>query len=369
MKRQPSDSVALAERLRAFMVEAGWHSNRKSRGLTFFSPPDTLGIRGKYTIALPDDPGRPSVAGFIHEAANSLVQIYGYGQLGELLTRAASLSDFERSTKIVSRFLDDSTTSGAIPLAALSAYVSNMEVTLYRSAKFRLGADSKTTDLTARQFAKDCLFLQTAAGSFIAKVEIPPTVLRQPNLFGQPQLDSTEVASSLFTAIRFVNERILGSDAPFDDDETLSSVIALFDVELLAAIADVLLEPEMQSIEFSFELGNSVQMTSTGWMSSERRDRLKDFVAFVTEQLRGEDNIDITGAIVELRSRDPDGDRNHIRVAAQFFGDRTFFSATLTNQQYQRAVDAHRNKRDVRLAGRGIRLKTQVRMVDLAIFE
>lgn len=369
MKRQPGDSAALAERLRAFMVEAGWQPGRQARGLTFFSPPDSLGIRGKYTIALPDDPGRASVAAFIHEAANSLVQIYGYGQLGDLLTRAASLSDLERSTKIVSRFLDDSTTGGAIPLSALSAYVNNMETTLYRSAKFRLGSESKAADLTARQFAKDCLFLQTAAGSFIAKVEIPPTILRQQDLFGQPPLDSTEVASSLFTAIRFLNDKILGSDARFDDNETLSSVIALFDVELLEAISDVLLEPEMQAIEFSFELGNSVHLTSTGWMSPERRDRLRDFVAFVKEQLRGENNIDISGAIVELRSRDPAGDRNHIRVVAEFFGDRTFFSATLTNEQYQRAVDAHRNKRDVRLVGRGVRLKTQVRMVDLATFE
>ena len=369
MKRQATDSVALEERLRSFMLDAGWIQTRSNRGLSFFSPPESLGIRGKYTIALPDDPAKSSVSGLIHDAADALVQVYGYGQLGDLLNRAASLSDLDQSTRIISRFLDDSTKAGAIPLTAISAYISGMETTLYRSAKFRLGAESKAVDLTARQFAKDCLFLQTSVGSFIAKIEIPATVLRQPDLLGTLSLDSTEVTSSLFSAISFLNDQILGTDIAFDDPDTLSNAITLFDVELLTAIAGVLLEPDLDSIDFSFEFGNRVRTTSTGWLSTGKRDRLKDFVVFVTDQLRGEDNIDIVGTIVELRSRDPAGDRNHIRVVANFHGDRTFLTATLTNVQYQVAVDAHRNKRDVRLVGKGIRLKTQVRIEELQSFE
>lgn len=371
MKHQATDSVTLAERLRSFMLDAGWTPARENRGLSFFSPPDSLGIRGKYTIALPNDPTQSSVNGLIYGAADALVQVYGYGygQLGDLLNRAASLSDLDRPTRIISRFLDDSTKGGAIQLAALVSYVSSMEVTLYRSAKFRLGAESKDADLAARQFAKDCFFLQTSVGSFVAKIEIPATVLRQPDLFGTPPLGSTEVTSSLFAAIQFLNEQILGTDIPFDASDILSNAISLFDVELLTSIADVLLGPELQSIDFSFELGNMVRTTSTGWLSTDKRDRLRDFVAFVKDQLRGEDNIDVVGTIVELRSRDPEGDRNHIRVVADFYGDRTFITATLTNVQYQRAVDAHRNKRDVRLVGKGIRLKTQVRIAELQSFD
>lgn len=369
MKRQATDSVALEERLRSFMISAGWAQTRSDRGLSFFSPPESLGIRGKYTIALPDDPAKSSVSGLIHDAADALVQVYGYGQLGDLLNRAASLSDLDQPTRIISRFLDDSTKGGAIPLTAISAYVTNMATTLYRSAKFRLGSESMTGDLTAKQFANDCLFLQTSVGSFVAKIEIPATVLRQSDLLGIPSLDSTEVTSSLFAAIGFLNDQILGTDVAFDDSDTLSNAITLFDVELLTAIADVLLEPAVDSIDFTFEFGNRIRTTSTGWMSVAKRDRLKEFVVFVTDQLRGEDNIDVVGSIIELRSRDPAGDRNHIRVAASFHGDRTFITATLTNVQYQVAVDAHRNKRNVRLVGKGIRLKTHIRIAELQSFE
>lgn len=244
-----------------------------------------------------------------------------------------------------------------------------MESTLYRSAKFQLGSESKAVELAARQFAKDSFFLQTSVGSFVAKIEIPATVLRQPDLFGTPPLDSTEVTSSLFAAIDFLNDRILGTDGEFDESETIANAISLFDAELLTSISNVLLEPAVDLIEFSFEFGNRVRTTSTGWLSTEKRSRLSDFVAFIKEQLRGEDGIDIVGSIVELRSRDPSGDRNHIGVAASFHGDRTFITATLSNVQYQVAVDAHRNKRDVRLVGKGIRLKTQVRITDLQTFQ
>lgn len=351
------------------MLEAGWLQTRKARGLSFFSPPEALGIRGKYTIALPDDPTQSSVSSLIHDAADSLVQVYGYGQIGDLLNRAASLSDLDRSTRIISRFLDDTTREGAMPLAALASFVNSMEAALYSSAKFRLGHRSKAPDLVAKQFVNDCLFLQTAAGSFVAKVEIPPTVLLQADLFGEPQLDSADITSSLFSAIQFLTERILGTDIPFDDTDILANTIFLFNVELLTALSNVLLGPQMQSIEFSFELGSRVRMTSTGWISAERRDRLRAFVEFVKDQLQGEDNINVKGAIVELRSRDPEGDRNYIRVVADFYGDRTFLTAILTNIQYQRAVDAHRSKRSVHLVGKGIRLRTQVRITELHSFD
>jgi hypothetical protein len=368
MKQHSVDSIALAERLSSFMLEAGWTQNRKAKGLIFFSPPDTLGIKGKYSIALPENAGLQSVSSLIHDAADSLVQIYGYGQIGDLLNRAASVSDLDRSTKIISRFIDVSTKNGAIPLSSLVAYATSLEHTLYQGAKYKLGIESPGSELAARRFAKDCRFLQTSVGSFVAKVEIPPSVLRQPDLFGIPYLDSSEVSSSLFSALKFINETILGSDIPFDDELGLSNAISLFDFELLSAISDVIIAPELDAIEFTFELGNRIRMTSTGWLTQEKRNRLKSFVVFVKEQLRREDNIDISGTIIELRSRDPDGDRNHIRVAADFYGDRIFFTATLTNAQYQIAMDAHKNKRTIRITGRGTRLRTQVRITEISFF-
>lgn len=368
MTPTPHELNQLAERLREFLTKAGWSPDRQARGMTFFYPPDSLGIQGRFSVALPDNSLKPEVAGLLHGVANSLVEIYGYGSVGDLLDKAAIFSDRSQSTRIVTRFIDGTTRKGGMPLASLAAYVSNIEQGLYRSAKFKLGVETKENKLIAQKFVKDCLFMQTEQGSFIAKVEVPQSVLRQGDLFGGEPLVSTEVCSSLFSAIQFLNDRIVGDESDFESSELLENAIALFDVELLESLTKVLVTPEMETIEFSLEVGNQVRMSSTGWLSDEKKARLKEFLDFVRDQLRGENDMDISGSIVELRSRDPEGNKNYIRVVSQFHGDRTFISATLTNEQYQRALDAHRNKRQVRLRGNGIRLKTQIRLVDVTEF-
>jgi hypothetical protein len=365
MKKSPADTAALAAQIRQFLLQSGWTFNRDARGLEFFLAPESLGIKGAYTVALPKNPEMAYARGVVHDAAEVLSQLYGYSDFGQMFGSAVSLVDQDRPSRVTSRFVDESTRAGAMPLASLSLYADGMHQSLYQCAKFRLDSDAKESDLIARRFADDCLFLQTEVGSFIASVEIPPLILRQPDIFGLPSIDSAEVTSALFFALKFINEEVVRSDGPLDDSSMLASVISLFNVELLTALADLILRPEMAAIDFTFSYGNKASETSTGLLTDSRRNRLASFVTFVKEQLTKESSIDVTGAIVELRSRDPAGARNYVKIAADFFGDKTFFSAILDNVQYQRALEAHRTKALVRVVGSGVRLKTHVRVTQL----
>jgi hypothetical protein len=362
VKPTPQDLVHLAAKLREFLETAGWTSTRQSNGMTFYAPPEALGIRGKYRIAIPNETSRQGVTSLLHGAANSLVDLYGFASVGDLLDRAATFSEDSKPTRIVTRFIDETTRKGAVPLRSIVEFSSNMEDGLYRIAKFKLGGDTKETKLIAQKFAKECVFLQTEEGSFIAKVEIPQSILKQADLFGGEALASAELCSSFFSGIQFLNERIANDEVDFDSPEILGDAIALFDVEVLESLTKIVVNPEMDTMDFSMEVGTQVRTTSTGVLTGEKTARLKDFLEFVREQLRGENDLDVSGPIIELRSRDPEGSKNYIRVLTQFRGDRTFVSAILTNEQYALAVDAHRNKRQVRLKGSGIRLKTQIRV-------
>jgi len=378
----------LLDDLRSFLNEAGWvevarkeiqRSGSQVEGgpsvidrkldvrlaqqVAFFIPPQSLGIQGKFSVALPVEPTSRNSAGLLHGAANSLVDIYGYGDLSDLLNRAAgTLGNQSGPTRFVTRFVDSSIRNGSMPLSSIVAFTSNIQAGLYRSAKFKLGSESKENNLIAQRFAKDCFFMQTEEGSFIAKVEIPNTVLKQGDLFGGEVVASAEVCSALFSAVEFLNLRILGTDEAFDTTESVADALALFDVELLQSLTDMVIDSGVENIDFSVEIGTQRRLSSTGTLSSEKKQRLKDFYDFVYHQLRGENGLDVTGSIVELRSRDPEGSKNYIKVVTQFHGDKTYVSATLTNEQYQRAVDAHKQKKHVTLKGNGIRLKTHVRM-------
>lgn len=368
MNLRTTDVQRLAAQLFQLLVEDGWHQKSSARGLQFFAAPEKLGFKGSYTIALPLDPTRHGAADLVHDAASALLQIYGINEIGDLLDRAATLTASSAPARLVSRFVDRKTSTGAMPLKALAAYVTNMQLGIYRSAKFKLGPDFRKSELAARQFADECMFLQTTEGSFVATVEIPSIVLKQADLFDGSAVESVEVCSALFSAIQFLNDSILKGEGDFEEPKMLEEVIALFDVELLESLQQVISAPEMDMIEFSLQVGSRIRVTSTGCMSLEARNRLSDFVRFVRERLIGEDDIDVAGAIIELRSRDPEGNRNHIRVAADHYGDRLVFSATLNNEQYQQAVEAHRRKHSVRLVGSGVRLKTSIRITKLTFF-
>lgn len=368
MSRTIEDQAALSERLRTFLAESGWTERSQARGMRFYSPPENLGIQGKYSVALPADLSKSGAASLLRGAANALVDLYGYGKVGDLF-ESASDGESAGPTRIVSRFVDASTASGAMSLHAISEFLGHLEKSLYNSAKFKLGGESSDIRAKASQFANECVFLQTQVGSFITSVEVPKTTLRQSGLFDQEAVNSTIICASLFSAIDFLNSRVLNDDQPLDTDESLADAVALFDVELLDATSKMIIGPKVEAIDFTFESGKSILTSQTGWITRQKSERLSDYVAFIRRHLRGEENMVVTGSIVELRSRDPESNKNYIRVVANFHGDRTFVSAALSNDQYQRAVDAHRNKRQVTLHGSGIRLKTQIRISRLTGFE
>lgn len=368
MSRQTEEQTALSEKLREFLDGSGWTPGRHARGMSFYLPPPELGVEGKYSVALPDDPSKSGVGSLLRAAANALVDLYGYSKVGDLFETAASASS-AGPARFISRFVDPSTEFGAMSLHAVSEFLSHLEKSLYNSAKFKLGADDNATRATASRFASDCLFLQTSVGSFVTSIEVPKTTLRQSDLFGHDAVDSNAVCSSLFSAIDFLNARVLNDNQPLDTEDSLADAVALFDIELLDATSKMIIGPKIGNIDFSLELGNSILTSTTGWITREKTDRLLEYVAFIRKHFRVEENMVVTGSIVELRSRDPESNKNYIRVVSDFHGDRTFVTAALTNEQYQRAVDAHRTKRTVTLRGDGTRLKTQIRISELTQFD
>jgi len=173
----------------------------------------------------------------------------------------------------------------------------------------------------------------------------------------------------MFSAIQFINERIIQSEEAFESESLLRRAVSLFDPELLESLAGMVTESHVQSLEFTANIAGQVRASSTGTITEYRANRLKSYVDFIRSHFYGERDLDVIGTIVELRSRDPDGSKNYIRVLTEFHGERTFVSATLSNAQYQRAVDAHKGKHPVRLVGHGIRLRTHIRIDELLEFE
>lgn len=285
-----NDVSSLIVGLKSFLDEAGWQEIRRVRTAVLYAAPASLGFEGSYTVALPQHASVPDAARLLHGSANALVDIYGYGSVGDLLNRAAAVTDQTVPTRFVTRFNDDTTRHGAIPLGELVTFVTTMQEGLYRCARFRMGSDTSENQANAERFVRQCRFLQTADGSFVAKVEVPIATLKPADGAGGRALVSTEVCSSFFSAIQFLNRNILEYQDAFDAPDTVSSAIALFDVELLESITTLVAGPDMESIDFFMEMGTELLYSFTGYLSAEKRQRAQDFLLFTTKHLSRQQN-------------------------------------------------------------------------------
>lgn len=370
MTRQAKDYTKVIENITAFLLNNGWYSSKTKSGLQYFEAPESLGVSGSYTIALPIDPKRNGIDNVIVFAINSLSDIY-QKSLNDLYEDVAATNDLRTPTTLSVRFVDEKTSSGVIPLKSLSAFVSGAEKSLFEAVKFKIGNESKSTVEKAQRFLEECSFLQTRPGSFIASIEVPPVMLRQAQLIPEAPtaLSSSQVCTALFSAIEFITENVLKENVALENEDSLAQALELFNPELLEALFKLLIGPEMSTAEFSMYTGGQRRDTSTGIITPSSTGNFRDFVKFIKAHHLRLDMIDVHGPIFELRSRDPHGNRNHIGIHTHFQGASTFVTATLNNEQYDRALAAHRAKGPVRLRGKGLQLKTQLRVTEIELFE
>jgi hypothetical protein len=107
---------------------------------------------------------------------------------------------------------------------------------------------------------------------------------------------------------------------------------------------------------------------SLGMLTEERRSVLAAYVRFVRSALAETVPIDATGRIVELRSRNPEGNKNYIAIEIDFEGAPTFLAATVDNARYGVAVRAHRAGHPVRVVGDARKMKRQLKMTSIESF-
>lgn len=270
----------LALRIRGFLTHSGWSLQRQARGMAFFHAPAALGFEGIYSVALPVSDTVPGGEKLVFDTADALVAIYGYADVGDLLEEAAAVADRSQAVRILSRFIDVSTEQGAVPLWALIAHLSYLEASLCLAAKFKLKDADLNVDLVAQRFAKQCRFLQTQQGSFIAAIEVPRSVLLSPTMHGGRALTSSEVSSAWFAAIQFLNERIMNGDCSFESRATFRDATALFDVALLESLTKLVTVTRMNCIEFSIEIGQQLKISPTGPPTPGAIARLEAFERF-----------------------------------------------------------------------------------------
>jgi len=99
-------------------------------------------------------------------------------------------------------------------------------------------------------------------------------------------------------------------------------------------------------------------------MDSKKLNRLEDFIKNVDEILNTQSDMTVVGKIIALRSRNPDGTTNTIRVLG-ITEDRlpVMISANLNSEDYKKAIELHKDKTQIIIKGLAKKEKTQYRFL------
>lgn len=359
-------SASTFSSIETFLRNANWSEAKTSTSARFFSPPPELGLDEKFLIAIPFGESISASSNYHYETVRFLQDIYGKS-LSELL-REVEVPDANSPWVLKTRLHAPSIGPGTIPLTKLEAYLSQVTKSFFEVARFKLGGEGKMQNVQALNFVDKCQFLPTEAGSFITSIEVPYEEIRTADLI-TPALTSQELVSNWFSAMDFMNTAVLrGTEEYFLSDSAVVDAIQLLNIPLAESLRKLISGSALSQFDFELKTQSGRRSSSTGEIDSDACQRLDNFVKFFRESLTNESNLNVVGKIIELRSRDPAGNKNHVAIRAEIFDDPVIISMTLDNANYQIAIQAHRESKSVRVVGDAVRLKTQTRITRIDNF-
>lgn len=356
--------ISLTSLLR-FLERKGWRLSGIEGTLETWQPPADLSFPLDYLLRVPSSDETDGGALASSRVAAILADIY------ELSYEDLAVQGGDSHAILSLRMKSPDFVTGSIPFRSFEGMVDKLRKTLLHTASFVVTQTPTVEAIPheAQDYLTKCRFLQTAVGSYIARVQLPErNALIEPTLFDEG-VDSKVVTDALIDALTFVTARVFQNDRSLYTDEVMEEEASGINVDVFRDIGELLQKSGAESVDFTIASSTGIQTIPTGPLSAARFGHLETFIAFARERLAADREVDVTGRIVELRSRRPDRRRNHVGMAAILDDAEVFISLSMSKQDYSHAVMAHNRNRMVRLRAAVRRMKTQLRVIRLDSFE
>lgn len=259
-----------------------------------------------------------------------------------------------------------------LELTRFESLLSNFSKLLEDTAAFVLSKKPKLEEdfHEAKEYLSQCNFLKTSKGSFIAKIELPSKgILRQGGLFDN-QVLNMDVNVTLEKTLSLVKETMFSSD---NGQENYRNIISenkeLINLDMLEDIKDVYEETGIENIDYSFNYPDRDVTVEMEGFDLVKIENLDSFIGIIRQEL--EDKIyEISvahGIVYTLSSKDPFEDKNKIRVLgiAKGLSQPITVIVKLDSDQYSKAIDAHKDKKQISLSGKAVKRKKEYHVTEL----
>ena len=350
-----------------FLLNRGWKIEEKNNKFYYLKAPDHFSFTNNYVFSLPHNKETVDFERFLSNSIKIIAEIYELN-LDDLIKIVESESEV-----FSLRIIDKNTTDGSISFNRFETLLEKIKGILISTASFVISKDplfTKSLD-EAEQYLNHCSFLQTEKGSFISKINLPTKEkLVEQTLFGEDAIYAKDINQRIKSIISYLNNEILSSSDISLDYEYIKQNREFINIKLLKQFEDLYSKVDIKDLEFSFDSVESSERIIVKNMNNQKLKRLDSFIQRVDEILNAEINLIVTGKIIALRSKNPDGTTNSIKVTG-ITEDRlpVTVSANLSSDDYKYAIELHKEKIQVKLTGLAKKEKTLYKFIRVNKFE
>jgi hypothetical protein len=324
-----------------------------------------LGLPADFTIAVPRTAEPPDVPRLLSTISSTLADLYSctVDQIAPVIEKADAVFTITISS--------EATWDGSIALSSLSGIVGELRNLILNTTVFVSEEDPIIDRVPpeAYEYLDQCRFLQTTRGSFGASVQLPTGEIVNLHSEANPNgIPGQAVVDRMTRVLAYVSDSVMQGGHHLFTVDHLRAHMEVINVRVLENIRDLCDDVGTGALAFSVIGVGGSSGVSLGVLTPQRVGELAAYVRFVRKALAETLAIDAAGPVVELRSRNPEGNKNYILIEIEFDGRPTLLAATVDNARYALAVRAHRAGHRVQMVGRARRMKTQLKMTSVESF-
>jgi len=354
----------ITDRIINFLRNRGWQVARENDQSVYLSPPTEFNLPQEYSLIVP----RSTEQIDFKRHYDNLLEIFSDFYNLSKQDLDALLDEADTILKV--RIHDEATSDGKINFVRFEGFIERLKAIITDTASFVIDKNltSTRTPAEAQRYLNKCHFLQTEKGSYITNIQLPTKeTIKEADLFS-PGIVAEEINDRLLKVLGYVNTQIFQNNFGQVTDEYIMENEDKLNVKLLRDIETFYEKSDIRNIYFSLHSIEQTKVVKSENVTKEQIHRLSLFIDDVTNKSIETKQVMVRGKIEALKSKDPDGGKNSITMQGLYNDMPVVATANLSSDAYKMAIEAHRVKEYVTVAGMAKTSKTRIRFIEIENF-
>jgi len=343
------------------LINRKWQLEERGTKYDVFIPPHDLNFEKSYKLFVYNKINNSDFESEIYKNLCIITQIYNE-DIDDL--NSIVVEDRQILTLHIEK---EDIKNGKPALPFFNKLISNSKELLQEVANFSVLQKQHYFDNTeeSERYLNYCNFFKNDAGSLITKIQLPnKEEIKERTLF-ESGIQGFQINKQLLDITNFINEDIIGFENFEPTEEFLVQNKRYISVNVSEKLKKLYQETGYSDIEISLNGTQLSEISKTKEINKEKVDKLSTFSKTVKEKMKDISINEVYGKIIELKSKNVEGDQNSMIVVGKIKNVESRIMVILNSKQIKQATESFKNNKIVKIDAIFEKEKTQHRVKEL----